>query len=252
MNYTLLEQGDHLPMVGVLQHLLNRTGLAVAIDGIFGPRTFAAVKDFQKPRGLKTDGIVGEETWGRLTAALNLPIVDAVDIYDPTFDKEDATYIRKAGGNPLVIGGACNGVEQIVDMITHAGRDVFLLRFHGHGAPGVAGVSDGHEDGVPERSDISARANIINMLTRLRSIFGQYGCVEFIQCQTGRGAKGRHLLSLMANQLGVPVTAAVQDQPFGKTWSFRLDGPIVTSFPSGHTLSSWSKSRPPFAGMTVR
>ena len=32
MNYTLLTQGDSLPMVGVLQHLLNRTGLSVVPD----------------------------------------------------------------------------------------------------------------------------------------------------------------------------------------------------------------------------
>lgn len=251
MNYTLLTQGDSLPMVGVLQHLLNRTGLSVVPDGVFGPGTLAAVKDFQQKRGLKTDGIVGEQTWGRLVASLSLPILDAVDVYDPMFYSGDAKYIRKAGENPLLIGGTCNGVDQIVNMITAASRDLFLLRFHGHGAPGVAGVSDGHEDGAPERSDISADLRIMNIVARLRPIFGRYGCVEFIQCQTGRGAKGRHLLSLMANRLGVPVTGAWFDQPFGKRWTFRLYGPTVTCFPPGYNLSSWSKSRPAFAGMTV-
>ncbi len=46
MNYTLFKQGDYLPMVGVLQHLLNRTGESVTLDEIFGSRTFAAVKSF--------------------------------------------------------------------------------------------------------------------------------------------------------------------------------------------------------------
>ena len=252
MNYTLLMQGDHLPMVGVLQHLLNRTGEAVAIDGIFGSRTFAAVKNFQKKRDLTTDGIVGERTWERLTTGLSLPILDAVDVYDPTFYKADATYVRKAGGNPLLIGGACNGVDQIVSMITSAARNVFLLRFHGHGAPGIGEISDGHEDGVPERSDISIDKKIMEIVSRLRPIFSAYGCVEFIQCQTGRGPKRRHLLLTMANQLGVPVTAASHDQPFGRAWTFRLDGPTVTCFPSGLSLSSWSKTRPAFVGMTIR
>jgi Putative peptidoglycan binding domain len=252
VNYTLLKQGDHLPMVGVLQHLLNRTGESVAVDGIFGSGTFTAVRSFQHKRGLRSDGIVGERTWERLTSGLTLPIVDSIDVYDPTFYKQDATYIRRAGGNPFLIGGACNGVEQMVDMITGTARDVFLLRFHGHGEPGVGGVSDGHEDGIPERSDISVDKEIMKTIGRLRPIFGRYGCVEFIQCQTGRGPKGRHLLSSMAKLLGVPITAAVHDQPFGKAWAFRLDGPTVTLFPTGYDLRSWSKSRPNFPGMTVR
>jgi hypothetical protein len=251
MNYTILKTGDHLPMVGVLQLLLNRTGLSVSVDGIFGSHTQEAVRKFQRDRGLAHDGVVGEKTWGRLTANVCLPILDAVDVYDPTFYQQDAKYVRKAGGHPLLMGGACNGVEQIVQLITQAGREVFLLRFHGHGAPGIAGVSDGHEDGIPEKSDISSDSQIMDIVARLRPVFGQYGCVEFIQCQTGRGHKGRHLLSQIANRLGVPVTAATQDQPFGRTWAFRLDGPTVTFFPRGHSLATWCKSRPTFAGMTV-
>jgi Putative peptidoglycan binding domain len=251
MNYTMLMQDDQLPMVGVLQLLLSRTGLSATADGVFGKGTVAAVKEFQRTHSLKIDGIVGEKTWGRLTQGVRLPIIDSVDIYDPTFMSEDATYVRAAGGDPILLGGACNGVEQAVSLITQASREVFLLRFHGHGAPGVAGVSDGHEDGEPEWSDITASTKIMDIVARLRPIFGAYGCVEFIQCQTGRGLKGRRLLSLMATRLGVPVTAATIDQPFGKSYSFRLSGPTVTMFPSGHTLKSWSKSRPAFAGMSV-
>jgi hypothetical protein len=83
----------------------------------------------------KSRWFVGEHTWGRLTTALNLPILDAVDVYDPTFDKEDATYIRKAGGNPLLIGGACNGVDQMVSMIASAGRNVLSDRRWSKGPP---------------------------------------------------------------------------------------------------------------------
>jgi hypothetical protein len=252
MNYTMLMPGDQLPMVGVLQLLLNRSGASVTPDGVFGARTAAAVRDFQKAHGLVPDGIVGEKTWERLASGLDLPIVDAVDVYDPTFYKEDASHLRAAGGGPILIGGACNGVDQMVSLIAQGKRDVFLLRFHGHGLPGIAGVSDGEEDGVPERSDISAQPQVIETVARLQPIFGKYGSVEFIECQTGRGRKGRHLLSLIANRLGVPVTAAVLDQPFGKTWAFRLYGPTVSVFPSGHTLGSWCKSLPAFAGMTAR
>ncbi|NPV27082.1 MAG: spore cortex-lytic enzyme [Firmicutes bacterium] len=36
------------------------------IDGIYGPRTFAAVKDFQRKNGLTPDGVCGNATWAAL------------------------------------------------------------------------------------------------------------------------------------------------------------------------------------------
>ena len=35
-------------------------------DGIFGPKTVAAVKDYQSAKGLGVDGIVGPKTWHAL------------------------------------------------------------------------------------------------------------------------------------------------------------------------------------------
>jgi peptidoglycan hydrolase-like protein with peptidoglycan-binding domain len=53
----------------ILQAQLNSklpTGLLLSVDGIFGPKTLARVKEFQKNNGLKVDGIVGPLTWGKL------------------------------------------------------------------------------------------------------------------------------------------------------------------------------------------
>ena len=50
-----------------LQTALNRHGGKVVVDGIFGPLTEAAVKIFQKVRGLVVDGIVGPVTWSKLS-----------------------------------------------------------------------------------------------------------------------------------------------------------------------------------------
>lgn len=46
---------------GVLRY---RAGLAVAVDGDYGPKTEAAVRAFQQARGLTVDGVVGvRQTW---------------------------------------------------------------------------------------------------------------------------------------------------------------------------------------------
>jgi peptidoglycan hydrolase-like protein with peptidoglycan-binding domain len=36
------------------------------MDGIFGAKTLAAVRAFQRSRGLTVDGVVGPLTWGAL------------------------------------------------------------------------------------------------------------------------------------------------------------------------------------------
>ena len=43
-----------------------RAGTAVAVDGVFGPETEAAVRAFQTGKGLSADGIVGPQTWPAL------------------------------------------------------------------------------------------------------------------------------------------------------------------------------------------
>jgi peptidoglycan hydrolase-like protein with peptidoglycan-binding domain len=52
-----------------IQEQLNKHGYNLNIDGIVGPKTTAAIKDFQTKNGLQVDGIVGTNTWGALTKA---------------------------------------------------------------------------------------------------------------------------------------------------------------------------------------
>lgn len=52
--------------VSKLQTILNEHGYGLAVDGIFGEKTRAAVRDYQKRYNLKLDGIAGPETWGSL------------------------------------------------------------------------------------------------------------------------------------------------------------------------------------------
>ena len=64
-----LRNGSRGTQVMVLQFLLNAKGYSAGnADGIFGTKTLAAVKAFQKANGLSADGIVGKQTWSRLLA----------------------------------------------------------------------------------------------------------------------------------------------------------------------------------------
>ena len=62
-----LWRGATGPAVRRLQTLLAGLGYGgVAPDGIFGPRTEVAVREFQAARGLVVDGVVGRQTWSAL------------------------------------------------------------------------------------------------------------------------------------------------------------------------------------------
>ncbi len=69
-----LRKGDRSDEVTKLQEELNRQGVRdangnrLSEDGKFGDNTREAVQAFQKQQGLKDDGIVGRETFGKLAA----------------------------------------------------------------------------------------------------------------------------------------------------------------------------------------
>lgn len=67
--YPLLKQGDKGVYVAVLQDALNTLGHnAGSIDGVFGSGTKNAVIRFQKANKLSADGIVGCNTWEKLSS----------------------------------------------------------------------------------------------------------------------------------------------------------------------------------------
>ena len=68
--WPLVRRGDTEHPVRTLQHLLRAHGKNVAVDGIFGSATDAAVRAFQGSRGLAVDGIVGPHTWLALIVIL--------------------------------------------------------------------------------------------------------------------------------------------------------------------------------------
>lgn len=63
MNLTYGSQGA---AVKQLQTALNNSGYGLAVDGIYGAKTQAAVRDYQSKNGLSVDGIAGTQTQGKL------------------------------------------------------------------------------------------------------------------------------------------------------------------------------------------
>jgi len=67
--YTMVGYGSQGESVRRLQSELNKQGYQLDEDGVFGEKTRAAVRDYQKKNSLKRDGIAGDETWGSLMSA---------------------------------------------------------------------------------------------------------------------------------------------------------------------------------------
>jgi len=62
----LLKIGSSGSSVRALQQALVNKGYSISVDGVFGPMTQSAVKNYQSSQGVTVDGIVGSVTWGRL------------------------------------------------------------------------------------------------------------------------------------------------------------------------------------------
>jgi peptidoglycan hydrolase-like protein with peptidoglycan-binding domain len=62
LTVTLRKGNSHHSQNRTLQRRLNALGASLAVDGRFGPKTKAAVKKYQRSKGLQVDGVVGPKT----------------------------------------------------------------------------------------------------------------------------------------------------------------------------------------------
>lgn len=70
----ILRQGSKGQTVKALQRMLYAMGYELGskpVDGSFGPKTLAAVKQYQQTQDLAADGVVGEKTWKKLLGVGN-------------------------------------------------------------------------------------------------------------------------------------------------------------------------------------
>ena len=106
----LLGNGNAGPLVESLQRQLSDAGYPVEPDGIFGPKTEAAVRAFQTAHGLQIDGIAGPETSGRLLELMAIPMPGSA-----------ATAVPELELTPMVSNPALNAASEILMVNTEAG-----------------------------------------------------------------------------------------------------------------------------------
>jgi len=100
----LLQRGSIGWLVKMLQEDLNILGYNLAVDGIFGPLTESAIKDFQTKQGITVDGIVGPITWGKMETAIDAKIAERNQAHNQDNHKLLATINGQVVGNAFYFG----------------------------------------------------------------------------------------------------------------------------------------------------
>ena len=113
-----IRQGDSGTAVFTLQRQLNRItkdypflGL-LTVDGVFGARMAATVRAFQKQFNLTADGVVGRQTWYKISYIY----VSVKDLAELTSEGETSTGTLSNGtwnGTVLSTGASGSAVEQV-------------------------------------------------------------------------------------------------------------------------------------------
>jgi N-acetylmuramoyl-L-alanine amidase len=94
----LIRSGAKGEDVRDVQHRLLAAGLHIPpdeLDGTFGPSTEAAVREFQRTRGLPPDGIMGPDTWGQLVEAGYRLSDRTLYLRSPAFRGDDVRSLQR-------------------------------------------------------------------------------------------------------------------------------------------------------------
>ena len=82
----LIKKGSRGPNVKIIQEFLE-----IGSDGVFGPQTEAAVKEWQRKNGLTADGIVGSKTWKKM----GLDALSTTDLSESLIELPNGLIINK-------------------------------------------------------------------------------------------------------------------------------------------------------------
>ena len=108
--------GDQGDAIAEIQGQLVLLGYDVVADGTFGVATVEAIKDFQKNKGIKADGLIGPATYSALLGKSMPEVVHTMSALGNTVISLAKDYM----GVPYVFGGTtpygfdCSGYVQYV------------------------------------------------------------------------------------------------------------------------------------------
>lgn len=259
-----LKLHERSPRVTLLQILL-KDEYRLRVDGVFGPKTRAAVSQFQSSHGEFPRGIPTPTTWQHLFLGTDLTVVSSIDAGDPELARDDRRALEAVGDKPILLGAMCNGLGQLIAEVNGraAGHRLAALRLDGHGNLGrwmtlsVGEVADLSTENPREYRQIVKEyfsyidpkhfAKIAPLLSQLSGRFAPFGFAEHHGCSLGKRPDTRKMMAKLADLWGVPISVGTGLQSFGVIADF--EGPVFTAYPRRMNLQSWSHQ---FQMQTVR
>ncbi|WP_070121268.1 peptidoglycan-binding protein [Bacillus marinisedimentorum] len=187
----LLRKGDRGSMVEDLQRMLSDAGFSyISIDGVFGNETESVVKQFQRSKGLKKDGLAGIQTYSALKG----------NNWSRPKEKEKSTSSTIRMGPHGVDFPYYEKIasEQGIDQVPHEIRDVIQSEMTGNAKEDLVGemilaIPGGGVGGVIARGGIKIGGRIGSKVLRGLGKKGTSKTVDDLikNATPGRATKGR-------------------------------------------------------------
>ena len=172
----ILKLGSRGNEVKALQEKLN-----LKADGIFGPITEEAVKDFQRSNGLEVDGIVGANTLSKLNLSVNKRDIKELIVHCSATPEGKDYSVDTIRQWHLQRGFSDIGYHYVIyrDGSIHIGRDESIIGAHctGHNTNsiGVCYIGGCASDGKTPKDTRTAqqKQSLVKLLKELKTKYPQ-------------------------------------------------------------------------------
>ena len=172
----ILKLGSRCNEVKVLQEKLN-----LKADGIFGPLTEEAIKDFQRSNGLEVDGIVGANTLSKLNLSVNKRTIKELIVHCSATPEGKDYSVDTIRQWHLQRGFSDIGYHYIIyrDGSIHIGRDESIIGAHctGHNTNsiGVCYIGGCASDGKTPKDTRTTeqKQSLVKLLKELKTKYPQ-------------------------------------------------------------------------------
>ena len=172
----VLKLGSRGNEVKVLQEKLN-----LKADGIFGPLTEEAVKDFQRSNGLEVDGIVGANTLPKLNLSVNKRTIKELIVHCSATPEGKDYSVDTIRQWHLQRGFSDIGYHYVIyrDGSIHIGRDESIIGAHctGHNTNsiGVCYIGGCASDGKTPKDTRTTeqKQSLVKLLKELKTKYPQ-------------------------------------------------------------------------------